>query len=602
MGPLAVGLLIPWWFGQGAPAGPTATLSGNFITSATRDTTIRIGTRVMTITLATETWVASGATFNAQRANIVNGMVSSGADPAGWNAVVIPMLLTNLGSVVRTSATVVTVTFPGADGISGTSAYRITADETITVTVPGSAVVGGSPIVASPTKTITYVGPITPTVTVDFSNVTTNGGGTITPRMGFLSGYSGTPGAPDAVITPLLTTYFRSSSFSRYTRALGLGVTRFDFVQSDRWGYPSSAQHTGAFWPYDAGATDWPTFLTSEAAAANGKTYRCEYWNEPDGVAFWPGTVTQHAQACADIYTAHKSNSPKPLFVGPSYASYNLTNILAYLTRCLTAGPGGTAIEVNIVAWHSNAVDYTVIPTEVAAVKAAVLAAGTYGPLNIQGYEVNEAGAQRVQYSGASLMSSNQNLELANVDGTLSDWLDHTTGTGNAEQLDGMLTPTSFLPRSRWYAARAYARLGGSRVGATSGAAEVGVLASADGKIVIWHYNPASTTTVIDATISLVLNGLASLPAVAGLSLVLVTIKRIPFQGEAAASEPTVSQIAIAAVSGGSATIPIGTLEMDQVYEIEVSDLGGAASGATRRHRRTTALVSSHGAGGRRRR
>jgi len=47
--------------------------------------------------------------------------------------------------VTRTSSTVVTVTLPAFAG------YDVTADETITVTIPATAVASGSPIVATPT-------------------------------------------------------------------------------------------------------------------------------------------------------------------------------------------------------------------------------------------------------------------------------------------------------------------------------------------------------------------------------------------------------------------------------------------------------------------
>jgi hypothetical protein len=49
---------------------------------------------------------------------------------------------------VRTSDTVVTITWDAF------ATYNITAQETITVTVPGTAVVLGNPITATPTFTV----------------------------------------------------------------------------------------------------------------------------------------------------------------------------------------------------------------------------------------------------------------------------------------------------------------------------------------------------------------------------------------------------------------------------------------------------------------
>lgn len=100
------------------------------------------------ITLTNDTWVASGGTFNAQRQNIIDGFDAS-ADPTnGWNTEVRDKEV--VGAVVRTSDTVVTVTWAAASG------YSISSDETITCTVPAAALVtSGSPLTATPTFDVT---------------------------------------------------------------------------------------------------------------------------------------------------------------------------------------------------------------------------------------------------------------------------------------------------------------------------------------------------------------------------------------------------------------------------------------------------------------
>ena len=52
--------------------------------------------------------------------------------------------------VTRTSATVVTIILPAF------ASYDITADETMTVTVPASAVASGGPITATPTFNVNF--------------------------------------------------------------------------------------------------------------------------------------------------------------------------------------------------------------------------------------------------------------------------------------------------------------------------------------------------------------------------------------------------------------------------------------------------------------
>ena len=84
------------------------------------------GGGVITITLTNDTWVASGATFNAQRQNILNGISGKFFD-----AVMAAQAVT---AVVRTSDTVVTIT------LAAVPSYAITTSERVTCLVPATAV------------------------------------------------------------------------------------------------------------------------------------------------------------------------------------------------------------------------------------------------------------------------------------------------------------------------------------------------------------------------------------------------------------------------------------------------------------------------------
>ncbi|MDH5544658.1 MAG: right-handed parallel beta-helix repeat-containing protein [Gammaproteobacteria bacterium] len=134
------------------PVGVTVTLSGTVTDDS--ETEIRAGGSTIVLTLTDDTWVATGATFDAERANIINGLTSASGETNGWNNIVKTGLL--LSNVVRTSNTVVTITLPAF------TAYDITSTETITATVPASALtISASAVVASPTFNVT---PITATV------------------------------------------------------------------------------------------------------------------------------------------------------------------------------------------------------------------------------------------------------------------------------------------------------------------------------------------------------------------------------------------------------------------------------------------------------
>ena len=126
----------------------TAALTGT-ITATVTESDIVTGGKTIILTLTGDTWVTAGATFDAQRQNIINGLDSAQAEATGWDAEVKAKEV--VGAVVRTSNTVVTITLTAA------AAYDITAQETITATIPSTALTLGGAVVASPTFTVDFV-------------------------------------------------------------------------------------------------------------------------------------------------------------------------------------------------------------------------------------------------------------------------------------------------------------------------------------------------------------------------------------------------------------------------------------------------------------
>ena len=129
---------------------PTAAITGTATASITENDVVT-GGKTIIITLAGDIWVAAGATFDAQRSNIIQGLDSAQVEALGWNAEVRDKEVVT--SVVRTSDTVVTIT------LSASALYDITSQETITVTVPTTALNGATgPIIGIPTFTVDQVG------------------------------------------------------------------------------------------------------------------------------------------------------------------------------------------------------------------------------------------------------------------------------------------------------------------------------------------------------------------------------------------------------------------------------------------------------------
>ncbi len=125
--------------------GKAVALTGT-VTSTTYASDIRAGGKTIILTLTSETWVASGGTFDAQRQAIINGLTSASSETNGWNNEVKAKIAVT--DVVRTSATVVTITLDAEAG------YDTVSPETITVTVPAAALTGAGALVATPTFTV----------------------------------------------------------------------------------------------------------------------------------------------------------------------------------------------------------------------------------------------------------------------------------------------------------------------------------------------------------------------------------------------------------------------------------------------------------------
>jgi len=127
----------------------TAALTGT-ATASIVESDVVTGGKTIILTLTGDTWVTAGATFDAQRQNIIDGIDSAQAEAAGWDATW--KVNEGVSAVVRTSSTVVTITMTAEAG------YDITAQETITATIPATALTtSASAVVASPTFTVDIV-------------------------------------------------------------------------------------------------------------------------------------------------------------------------------------------------------------------------------------------------------------------------------------------------------------------------------------------------------------------------------------------------------------------------------------------------------------
>lgn len=151
-------------------AAPYAVITGT-ITAAAVEADIVTGGKTIIITLGNDTWIAAGAgSFDLQRANILQGLDSAQSEALGWNLQVRD--LQPVTAVVRTSDTVVTIT------LVASALYNITANETITMTVPGTALTRAGAITATPTFQVSF------TVSGRIWSMVGYGGGLVGERRG----------------------------------------------------------------------------------------------------------------------------------------------------------------------------------------------------------------------------------------------------------------------------------------------------------------------------------------------------------------------------------------------------------------------------------
>ncbi len=142
-------------------------LTGTLADGAT-EAEIVSGGQIIIATLSVDTWVTAGATFNAQRQNIIDGLDSAQSEAAGWNVEVRDNSSTlPVTAVVRTSNTIVTIT------LSAAASYNITSNENITFTVPASAItISSSDLIATPAVVTVVVS--ANSLTMQFTGVVTD--------------------------------------------------------------------------------------------------------------------------------------------------------------------------------------------------------------------------------------------------------------------------------------------------------------------------------------------------------------------------------------------------------------------------------------------
>lgn len=126
---------------------PSVTMTGTVISGGVTEAEIVTGGETIILTLQNGRFARNQAAFDAARQAMIDGMDSAQAEAAGWDAEVKANEV--VGAIVRTSATVCTITLTAA------GSYSVTADETITVIIPAALMEGQLDTLSAGTFVIT---------------------------------------------------------------------------------------------------------------------------------------------------------------------------------------------------------------------------------------------------------------------------------------------------------------------------------------------------------------------------------------------------------------------------------------------------------------
>lgn len=123
-------------------------VTGTIIPGGCTESEVVAGGKDIVITISGTEWVAAaGSAFDDQRQNIIDGITAATSPANGWNAEWRDKEAVT--AVVRTDDYVVTVTMSSQVAISGT--FDIAGNQTVTITIPGSAITGtDDPVTATP--------------------------------------------------------------------------------------------------------------------------------------------------------------------------------------------------------------------------------------------------------------------------------------------------------------------------------------------------------------------------------------------------------------------------------------------------------------------
>ena len=318
-----------------------------------------------------------------------------------------------------------------------------------------------------------------------------------------------------------------------------------------------------AGWPYQFSWSTWPNAVSSQiqqVKAANLTDLASwELWNEPDNT--WQSANGTFESFWTRTYQQVRSLDPTTPIQGPSFSD-NISDMQNFLRNAVA-----TNTVPDIIAWHELERS-SKIAGDVATVTKLETSLGiSPRPIAIEEYaapaEVGVPGAL-VGYIAQFERLGVNNAELAfwNQSGALGDLL---TGQGGS-------------PNGAYWLYDWYAGMSGSMVSTTppgGGLDGAAAVSSGQNQVdVVFGGGSGSTAVTV--------NGLNALSGFSGSSQVAVTVQYTPSPGRTVAvSGPTTVSQSTYAVSGGSITVPVSSMNSGYGYHLVVTPVASSGNKVT---------------------
>ncbi|GMU20905.1 MAG: hypothetical protein AMXMBFR13_10010 [Phycisphaerae bacterium] len=374
------------------------------------------------------------------------------------------------------------------------------------------------------------------------------------PAVPVASGYLTNPPAPTTrlLLSELRPQLIRHQFNSGYLQpvhydavaAMGATVQLIPGV-SWWWTHPHHQQPAPGSFPGDGGDWGpWESFLESllEQAGSLGQSYVWDIWNEPDHPGSWapagldPTTSRDRFfEAWRRAHVTIRALAPGDLIVGPSVSRFEggLFSVEEFLAYAHTH-----AVLPDLVSWHSSNAGEIVAQCQ--RIRGFINAAG----IDERPISINEIVAQAEQTWPGELVQYYAAVERAGVHSAAhSCWPDpdaaappyanceNDSASGLLKEIGGQR-----LPRSTWWAARAYAKRTGLAVPVQRGETVDGVaacdVALSTGAVVLGRSGQGA------GDVALALSGLSLVDRLVAGGRVHVQAMRIPHSGWDALQEP----------------------------------------------------------------